>query len=185
MSGEAGWAIRGELYSVFVGSGRIVSVAMRPDGDGRDVGDYFARANEPFQTWLERAQPRLDALFAQLVVEGIPLVRLDSAVQEIDGVVIEEPDLKADHFRRFSTGLPCPVYLRGAHLMPDGCSLNLRAVVSTRVPKSQLDSMVARVAAILRETESAPAALQADAPPVMRARSSLARRFWSWLRRRP
>ena len=180
MSGEAGASIQGERYSIFLGSGRIVSVAIPPNGDGASVRDYFARANLPYRRWLERARPGLEALFAQLVAEGLPLVAHDARCEEIDGVVIEEPDAKADHFRRHSHGLPCPVHLRGGRLMPGGRSLNLRLVVSARVRRAQLDPIVERVVAVLRETEAEPAdptpALAPARPP------SLAARLWAWLR---
>lgn len=173
MSGQAGWSIRGELYSLFVGSGRFVSVAIPRGGDDRSVGDYFERANLPYRRWLERAEPQLDALFAALVLEGMPLVRGDVECEEIDGVVIEEPDVKAEHFRKHSRGLPGAVQLQGGRAMPDGRSMSLRIVVSKRVARAELDAVAARVVAVLQATQAEPP--EAPAAP----RSLLARaRAW-------
>lgn len=182
MSGQAGWSIRADLYSIFVGSGRFVSVAIPPGGSGASVAEYFERANLPYRDWLERAQPRLDALFAQLVIEGLPLVRSDAPCEEIDGVVIERPDEKADHYRKYSRGLPGVVQLRRGREMPDGCSMNLRLVVSTRVQRVQLDGVTERVVAILRETHSEPP--EPPSPPESVPSRTLAARAWAWLRRR-
>ncbi len=185
MSGEAGWVIRRDLFSLFVGSGRIVSVAVQPGAHGDGVADYFARENEPYRRWLARAQPRLDALFAQLVAEGLPLVGADAKASEIDGIVIEEPDEKAAHFRKHSRGLPCPVHLRST-IKRTGGSVNLRVVVSRRVRRAELDPVIAQVLTILEETETEPAApppAPAPADDGPRAAPSLGARVTAWLRR--
>ena len=183
MSGEAGWVIRRDLYSLFVGSGRTVSVAVQPGG--ATVGEYFARENEPYRRWLERAQPRLDELFTRLVAEGLPLVGGDAKTSEIDGIVIEEPDEKAAHFRKHSRGLPCPVHLRST-IKRTGGSVNLRVVVSRRVRRAELDPVIAQVLTILEETETEPAApplAPAPADDGPRAAPSLGARVTAWLRR--
>lgn len=195
MSGEAGWTIRRPHYTLFLGSGCRVSLATPPVDDplGQShtyVADDYARANEPYRRWLARAEPQLDALFATLVAAGAPLVDAEAPSQEIDGILIEVPDHKADHFRRYWQGLPCPVHLRGASLMPGGQSVNLRLVVSRRVRPVELEPILARVVAVLRDTEQEPTPHPTEDVPVApveaeppRPSPSFAARAWAWLTR--
>lgn len=147
MSGEAGATIESELYCVAIGSGVIVSVAPPPGAGGSAVADYFAREAAPYQRWLERARPALDALFARLVHEGQPIVRYAQPFEEIWGTFVEDGDPKS--FAANHRGGPLIVRLAGHRHMPDYQSLNLSFLVSRRVEKRAVEPIVARVAGIL------------------------------------
>ncbi len=153
MSGEAGWSLTSELYSIFVGSGVNVSIATPPGAAGNYVGEYFARESRPYREWLERARPALDALFVELR-QRLPIVPMSEKFEQVDGRVIEELDRKAAHFEKFTTGLPGPVYLQGAQLMPDYRTMNLKFLVRTRIRRAELDPIVPRVVAILLAHQS-------------------------------
>src|SRR4051812_38973174 len=121
MSGEAGAGIAGPLYSIFVGSGIRVDVAINPEGDGNDVAEYFERHNAPFTDWLERAKPELDALFAR---STLPLAPLDQPYEQI--------------------------FVDGGDHLGDYRSLHLNLCVKERVPPAALTELVKEVAAILK-----------------------------------
>jgi hypothetical protein len=129
MSGEAGATIEGELYRLFLGSGRMVSVAIPPPelgGDNGYVGRYFAQASAPYQRWLARAQPLLDALFAALVSEGLPLAREGTRAYE------------------------------SCHDQLEHRSVNLSFNASAPVDKAQARAIILRVVAVLERTKDDP-----------------------------
>lgn len=184
MSGEAGWKIDGAYYSVFVGSGVCVSVALPPGDDGSAIGKYFDRENEPYRRWLERAQPGLDLLFDELRASGLPIVPLSEKFEEIDGIVIDEPDTKGEHFRRYSRALPCPVHASGGRRMPNGGSMNLRLLVAERVRRAQVDALADRVVEVLIGTRDDPPSKPEPPPPEPPPTPSRLARARDWLRRR-
>jgi hypothetical protein len=150
MSGEAGASYQSELYTIGVSSGLSVSVAIPPGDDGSAVGGYFERESRPFHLWLDRARAPLDALFAQLVAAGEPLVPLAHPHQELHGVFLE--DGSEAHFRKYYKGGPLAVHLDGDAHLTGGRSLTLSFLVSTRVERRRMEAIVARAAAILQST---------------------------------
>ena len=154
MSGEAGAQIEGELYSIFVGSGCIVSVAIPPGDDGSAVGRYFEAGAVRYRQWLERARTELDACFAELVQAGTPIVPLKQRSEEIWGTFVEDGDDR--NFRKYHKGGPLVVRLDGRQHMPDHRSLQLHFLVSTRVEKQKMQAIAERVAQILTRTEAEP-----------------------------
>ena len=154
MSGEAGANLEGELYSVSVGTGLIVSVAIPPGDDGSAVGRYFEDRSASFRRWLAHAKPALDALFAQLVGEGEPLVLVNQPHETLDGTFLESG--KDAHFRKYHRGGPLAVHLDGDRLLPEGQTLRLKLLVSKRVEKKRMDALLARVAQVLLEARPPP-----------------------------
>jgi hypothetical protein len=154
MSGEAGANLEGELYSVSVGSGLIVSVALPPGDDGSAVGRYFDDHSAPFERWMAHAKPQLDALFAQLVAEGEPLVPVNQPHETLDGTFLESG--KDAHFRKYHRGGPLAVFLDGHGLLPEGQTLRLKLVVARRVEKKRMDALLARVAQVLLAARPPP-----------------------------
>jgi hypothetical protein len=152
VSGEAGALIDGTHYRIFIGSGVRVSYEPPPGDDGSAIGRYFEEDSAPYQAWLARARPELDALFAAVVAEGAPIVPLAQTFEEIDGTIIE-PDRDLDrHFKQYHQGGPLAVRLDGGRHMPDYQSMNLHFLVSRRVQRSELDPIVERVIAALLRT---------------------------------
>ncbi|WP_375771089.1 hypothetical protein NR798_09370 [Archangium gephyra] len=161
MSGEAGAQLDSEYYSLFVGSGIRVSYAPPPGDDGTAIGRYFREASLPYERWLASARPALDAFFARLATEQrVPIVRLAEPSEEIDGIIIEDVDPALSdagaeqHFREYSRGRPCPVYLNGSGRLPGFQTLQLRFLVSTRVRRSALEPVLTGVADILLRARS-------------------------------
>jgi hypothetical protein len=158
VSGEAGWTIEGERYGLFIGSGVSVDVAIPPGDDGSAVGRYFDRKSQPYRLWLERARPKLDALFARLVAEGVPLVPLAGKHEQVYRAVVEDSSShQADddrHFRRYYGGGSLLVEVRDNDRLPRSQTLALRLAVSTRVRRSQLERIADEVAAILVSVDS-------------------------------
>ena len=183
MSGEAGATLASTYYVLFVGSGVRVSLAIEPGGTGRDSGEWFAHASAPYRIWLERARPELDRLFEQVVgSQRLPLAPVGAPGEEIDGAVIEPDDQAGRHFRRHFRGRPCPVRVNGAGRLGGFRSLTLQLQVSDRVPRAELDRLLASVAAVLTAAEPAPkpspAAVPATSPtPPERPGSRLLRRL--------
>lgn len=161
MSGQAGAQLDSAYYGLFVGSGLNVSYARPPGDDGTAIGRYFREKSAPYERWLERARPDLDALFARLAAEQrIPLVPLSEPSEEIHGVIIEDVDSSIldigaeQHFRRYHRGRPCPVSLNGSGRLPDFQTLQLRFLVSTRVRRSALEPVLQGAADILLRARS-------------------------------
>lgn len=179
MSGEAGASLESELYALFVGTGLIVSVAMRPGGNGSEVGEYFERQSAPFRRWLERAKPALDALFVQLVAEGLPIVARDQPHETLWGTFIEDGDER--NFRKHHKGGPLAVQLDGSARMPDHRSLTLMFLVSGRVEKSRFDPVIERIVAILRETHAEPAPPTPATPEPRHVPAPVRRSWWARL----
>jgi hypothetical protein len=154
MSGQAGWRLEGERYSIFVGSGVNVAIALTPGDDGSGIGAYFDRESEPYRRWLERARPALDALFEAVLVEGVlPLVPLAQPHEEVDGAVIDrDPEEKLSHFKKHHRGGPCLVNVSGARMLPSVQTLQIRLLVTPRVYRRDLDALARRVADVLLQT---------------------------------
>jgi hypothetical protein len=165
MSGEAGAGIEAEYYGLFIGSGVCVSVAESPD-DGSAIGAYFAGASAPYVRWLARAREDLDALFVELHAQGpVPLVAVTTPCEQIDGAIVEQPDVKARHFSEYHRGGPLMIHASSHTLLPDGQSLDLRVHVASRVRRDDLDALLGRVAAVLLTHAAEPAATPAPTPP--------------------
>jgi hypothetical protein len=165
VSGEAGASSEGELYQIAIGTGVIVNVALPPGNDGSAIGAYFARASAPYERWLARARPELDALFAQLVVEGEPLVPIAQKFEELAGTFLEDGDDR--NFAKYHKGGPLALRLNGSRHMPRHRSLDLFMLVSRRVEKAKIEAIVARVAAVLVGTQAEPAPPLPPAAPVI------------------
>jgi hypothetical protein len=140
VSGEAGASITGERYEIFVGSGINVSV----DSRSTDVGAWFERESAPYREWLERARPALDQLFAK---SKLPLVPLSETFEQVDGAIIEPTDRSADHFRRYWNKKPLKLFLHGR--LGGLKSLRVNVMVSERVRRGDLDSLLAKVVRVL------------------------------------
>jgi hypothetical protein len=151
VSGEAGAAIESTHYGIHVGSGVRVSFMPPPGDDGSAIGRYFERKSAPYTAWLSRARPALDALFAALITEGVPIVPLAQKFEEIQGTIVED-DRDGAHFRKYHQGGPLVVRLDGNGRMPDHGSLGLHFLVSRRVRRAELQPIVERVVGVLLQT---------------------------------
>lgn len=146
MSGEANASIESEHYSVAVGSGLVVDVALPPGDDGSAIGEWFDRHSAPFRRWLALAQPELDTLFADLVAEGEPIVPRAQPYETLFGVFLED---KEKQFHSRHRGGPLAVRLESHRLLSEGRSLRLFFLVSTQVSRARMESILARVAEVL------------------------------------
>lgn len=171
MSGEAGASLEGPRYRLAIGSGICEDIHV-PHGDPDNaIADHFDRANAPYVRWLARARPDLDALFAA-DPPGLTLVAMDVPFEQIDGAVIDDvhgPDDARDrHFAAFHRGGPLLVH--ASDQLPDYQTVRLAVVVAARVRRSDLDALLARVAAILlahrHEPPPPPPPLPPPPPPL-------------------
>ena len=90
MSGEAGFTVTSELYSLFVGAGVSVNVAVGPSGAG--PAEYFARANKALKKRYERA--------AHDVVNLLESLRDDDQMPLVPLVPVEGDRLQIEHTGR-------------------------------------------------------------------------------------
>jgi hypothetical protein len=152
MSGEAGASIAGTHYSIFVGSGIIVSVDPEPGAGGDPVAEYFADESRPYERWLARARPALDALFAE-EAPRLGLAALAPDLPDIAGTIIaDDPNADARdaaHFREYHRGGPIAVSFESYELLPDQRSLRLLIAVTGRIRGADLRALAARAAAVL------------------------------------
>jgi hypothetical protein len=148
MSGQIQGRIEGEYYGVVIG-GRVVGSPMfNPEDTEEDHArrrENAVRAQAPYYRWAELAKAPLDALFEQLVAEGVPLVPLSPEVQLLDGTILEDTSSHAKLFDHFDRGGPYLVRLHGGRRMPGIESLALDVHVSRRVHRAEMDAVVQRV----------------------------------------
>jgi hypothetical protein len=145
MSGQAEGRIEGRHYKVVVGSGIGKSYVIHSPEDVEWIKETSAREQAPYYRWAEVAKAPLDALFEQLVAEGVPLVPLSPDVQLLDGTVLEDTSSHAKLFDHFDRGGPYLVRLHGGRRMPGIESLALDVHVSRRVHRAEMDAVVQRV----------------------------------------
>jgi len=204
MSGAAGARIQTEWYDVELDSGISISPAAMPGEDpSLAVGRYFERANKPFEAWLERARPRLDALFADIAASGrLPVApyRPDAPylyASIVEDVVEESTDpgrvalRKQEERERLRWAERNPdtlvsVELSGSRFEPVFFSFRLRMTVKGSTRRSALQLLEGEVATLFASTaqvEPEPEPDLSPKPVVVARPPGLLRRLWRVLRR--
>lgn len=102
MSGEAGAEGISKYCHIYYSSGMMVNVAAPPniEDHANYVGEYFERANIPFQEELKKVIPELDILFEQCIsAYQLPIIPFSTKSPYVEGLIIEDtPEISGDRY---------------------------------------------------------------------------------------
>ena len=160
MSGAPGAVHEADYYSISIYGGLSENIDPPPDEDPNEyLATYYDEENKPYELWLERCIPELEAVFQRAREErGMPLAPLGEKDGQVYGLVIEDTDAAARNPSSERHGKNWLLNARGraARVTVDSVELGdfeyaaFTVAVNQQVKRSDLDWLAGEVVNTIR-----------------------------------